>query len=501
MARRGVSWTKRLAKISAGAEHGVPVNRHRRSRTGGVVAAALLTLLLYAQEEKHLIVYTPQTSFAVTVHEVSNREYVSVLDIVQPLGTAEAKRDGDKWKLRFGGEEAQFQDGKDKAKIRGKNVNLGAPVVMENGVALIAVRGLAQVLPRLLNSTVDVRESARRVILGGAATDFTAELQENPSRLVLHFSKPVNPSIATEAGRLRMTFTKDPVVAPAATQSFGDKLITSASFVESNGAAQLTVSASAPLLATFSDENRTITLAAAPQAPVAAQQHPPAPQPTAPSQPAGASAPPSKPVTSAGPAGPRPHFLVVIDPAHGGDDRGALLADGVEEKEITLALARRLRAALEKSGVTAILLREGDTGIGFDQRAVSSNTARAAVFVSVHAGNVGRGVRVYTARLAETTTKPGIMVPWEIAQASYLGQSQSLAENIVDELAKRKIEHGASPAQLQPLNHITGAAVAVEFLPGKEGVASLSAAAYQQALCNAVAEGIAGARNSLEARK
>ena len=44
-------------------------------------------------------------------------------------------------------------------------------------------------------------------------------------------------------------------------------------------------------------------------------------------------------------------------------------------------------------------------------------------------------------------------------------------------------------------------ALAIEFLPGKDGVASLANAQYQQSLCAAVADAIAAVRNTLEARK
>lgn len=471
---------------------------HRRVQLAA--AFCCLALLLGAQEEKRLGVYTPQASYGVKVQDRDGREYVSVLDVLQPMGTARWQREGDKFRLVYGGAESQFQAGKTKAKVRGKNIDMGAPAILENDLALVPVRGLAQILPLLLNATIDYREGGRRLIIAGASTDFSAELQANPSRLVLHFSRPVNPSIASEPGHLRLTFAKDPVIAPAATQTFADKLITSASFSERNGAADLTVAATEPLLATFSDENRTITLAAAPQKPVAAQPRPAPPQPATGQAPASAAATPKQPAV-ASPAGPKPRFLVVIDPAHGGDDRGALLAAGVEEKELTLAFARRLRAALERDGVASVLLRDGDTGVSLDQRAVAANTARATIFVSMHAGNVGRGVRVYTSRLGDTTLRPGAMLPWETAQAPYLEESKSLAGAIVAELSKREIQHAEASAQLGPLNHVTAAAVAVEFLPGKEGVASLANAQYQQNLCAAVADAIVGARNTLEARK
>lgn len=468
-----------------------------------LLVICVLALLLPAQEEKRLTIYTPQTSFSVPITEVQGREYVVLMDIVQPIGQAVTVLDGDKLKLRFANDEAQFQAGKSKAKVRGKNLDLGAPVVLDAGVLRVPVQGLSVLLPRLLNSTVDFREQARRLIIAGAATDFSADLQTNPSRLVLHFTKPVNPSVATEPGRVRLIFGKDPVVGGSATQNFGDKLITSASFAERNGMAELTVSGTSPMVANFSDENRTITIKAA-QQPVA-QAPPPAPTTPAPTPtpPATVAAPPTvaTPGTQPSPAPSHPRFLVVIDPAHGGDDRGALLAAGVEEKEITLAFARRLRSALENAGVTSLLLRDGDNSISLEQRAIGANTARPAIYIAVHAGNVGRGVRLYTSRVEDVNVKPGALLPWDSAQAPFLDKSKELAGNVATELTKRQVEHAEAPAQLRPLNHVSSAAIAVEFLPNSEGVSSLASTKYQQALCAAVAEAISASRRPQEARK
>lgn len=471
----------------------------RYCRIAGLVFS-VVALMLPAQEDKRLTIYTAQTTFSVPVTEVQGREYVALMDIVQPLGQASAKVDGDKVKLRFRENESQFQAGKSKAKVRGKNVEMGADALLDNGVLRVPVRGLAATLPGVLNQAVEVREQARRVILGGAATDFSADFQSNPPRLVLHFSRPVNPSISSEPGRVHMVFSKDAVVGGTATQNFGDKLITSASFTERNGAAELTVAGSAPLLASFSDDNRTITIAAAPQSVAQAPKVAPTPSVPLPAPPSVAPVP-TKPGEEPAPAPSRPRFLVIIDPAHGGDDRGALLAAGVEEKEITLAFARRLRAALENDGVTSLLLREGDTNISPEQRAISTNTARPAMYVAVHAGNVGRGVRVYTARVEESIAKAGSLLPWDSAQAAFLDKSKELAGNIATELTKRQVEHAEAPAQLRPLNHLTSAAIAVEFLPNRDGIGSLASSKYQQALCAAIADAIAASRRPQEARK
>src|ERR1051326_2209622 len=105
----------------------------------GLLIAFCLTLFLGAQEEKKLSVYTPQSSFSVVVRDREGREYVSLFDVIQPMGTAKWKIEGDKWRLGFGGEESQLQAGKTKAKIRGKNIDMGAPALLENDVLLVPI--------------------------------------------------------------------------------------------------------------------------------------------------------------------------------------------------------------------------------------------------------------------------------------------------------------------------------------------------------------------------
>src|SRR5205807_889032 len=67
--------------------------------------------------------------------------------------------------------------------------------------------------------------------------------------------------------------------------------------------------------------------------------------------------------------------LVVIDPAHGGSERGAALTDTLLEKNITLGFARLLRHELEQRGYAVLMLRDGDDTLTLDQRAGFANAA------------------------------------------------------------------------------------------------------------------------------
>ncbi len=453
------------------------------------IALTIAALVATAADDKSLSIYTPQNSFVIAVVERGGRDYVPLLDALTSLGRAAAREDGDKWKLKFNNTESEFKAGKTKVKVNRKNIHLAAPFLLENGRGLIPLHSLGAVLSNLLPGPVDVRENARRVIIGGAATQFTAELQQPGSRLVVHFSAPVNPTISTEPGRLHMVFTRDPVVAAGAALAFDDKVIHSAHFAEHDSIAELTIRASAPLMATFSEQNRTITVAPVP--PVRAQAPPPPPPgPAVPAAPAPTQPAPAPAPGAAAPA-VRARATVVIDPGHGGDDRGAALSETLAEKDVTLAWARRLRAALDQKGISAILLREGDTSLTVDQRAALANAARPLMFIALHAGNTGAGVRIFTAHLGESAPRVGSFLPWSTAQAAYLDASRSLAGSVAAEMTKRAIPVGAAPVMLRPLNNIAAAAVAIEIMPPAADVNGLMSNGYQQTVCAAIADGVA----------
>ncbi len=79
-------------------------------------------------------------------------------------------------------------------------------------------------------------------------------------------------------------------------------------------------------------------------------------------------------------------ITVVIDPGHGGEDPGALGRGGSREKHVTLAIARRLKAAIDaEPNMRAVLTRDGDYFIPLSGRVEKARRARADLFVSIHA--------------------------------------------------------------------------------------------------------------------
>jgi N-acetylmuramoyl-L-alanine amidase len=187
----------------------------------------------------------------------------------------------------------------------------------------------------------------------------------------------------------------------------------------------------------------------------------------------------------------------VVDPAHGGDERGAALTDKLAEKDVTLGFARLLRHELEIRGFAVTLLREGDTSVTLDQRAAAANVARAAIYITLHAVSQGSGARVYTALLPVAGPDNGLFHAWNAAQAPSLPVSRIVAAAIAAEMKKKEFPSQASSASLRPLNNVLMPGVAVELAPGEDGIADLTSANYQQRAASAIADAVVSVRDRL----
>jgi N-acetylmuramoyl-L-alanine amidase len=79
-------------------------------------------------------------------------------------------------------------------------------------------------------------------------------------------------------------------------------------------------------------------------------------------------------------------ITVAIDPGHGGEDPGAIGAKGTREKDVTLAIARRLKAHIDRQeNMRAVLIRDGDYFVPLHERVRRARNHQADLFVSIHA--------------------------------------------------------------------------------------------------------------------
>ncbi len=213
--------------------------------------------------------------------------------------------------------------------------------------------------------------------------------------------------------------------------------------------------------------------------------------------------------------GPRP---VVIDPGHGGDDVGAQSPTGVMEKEVTLAVARRLARILESRGRAVRLTRDGDQGRALTDRTALANRLDATVFISLHANastvaSVAGAETYYmsldgasdeaaaaTAALENRAgssangRSPLDLILWDLAQAEVLNESSRLALAVQGRLNARLglRDRGVKQAPFVVLTGATMPAILVEvgFLSNPSEAERLTQPESQQQLAEAVAAGV-----------
>jgi len=238
-------------------------------RPSGKVTAGLALLLgvaammvFAAAPEKHLSVYSAVANYSLPVVQRQGHDYVGLLELLEPLGTVSAKSDGSRWRLHYNNILAEFGAGKNQIRIQGHDADLTAKFLIENGRGLVPVSSLSSLLPRFLGGPATLHEDSERLFIGNVATHFTAAVAaDDASHLIFRFTAPVNPTVGTEPGKLRMTFSRDPVTAPASpTLTFDSKAIPSASYSENNGGAEKTGNSTVPLKMNFSPDGGIVRL-------------------------------------------------------------------------------------------------------------------------------------------------------------------------------------------------------------------------------------------------
>jgi N-acetylmuramoyl-L-alanine amidase len=247
-----------------------------------------------------------------------------------------------------------------------------------------------------------------------------------------------------------------------------------------------------------------------------------------PGQPAPAPTPDQPPLLELVPPGS--FRTLVIDAGHGGTETGAKGAQGTLEKDLTLAVARRLKAALEaRLGLRVILTREGDATVGLDERAAVANNNKADLFVSLHVNASVRqmtsGAEVFYLSLdaygdaaqrvaqGESDSLPVFgggtreieLVLWEMAQARYIEESAALAQAVEASLRER-VPMSARAIQRAPFRVLVGAnmpAVLVEmgFITNEPQEKQLKSDEFQNALVQGLVEAIARFRDARTAAK
>jgi N-acetylmuramoyl-L-alanine amidase len=251
-------------------------------------------------------------------------------------------------------------------------------------------------------------------------------------------------------------------------------------------------------MAKYEDGNRRIVITAAPAAVASAPLPTPATTATTSATPTPApetpATPSPEPQITGAPDAAHPGIrtaLVAIDPAHGGNDAGVKFSEKLVEKNVSLAIAEKLKTELNSRGITTILLRSGDDDVNPDDRADAANGAHVSYYVAIHAGQMGSGVRVFTPLRTATASTTSLFKPWDAVQADQIDKSARFAAGLASQFADKKIAVRQFSGNAAPLTHVAAAAVSIEVAPEHDEESSLESAAYIQKIAQAVASAVA----------
>lgn len=234
--------------------------------------------------------------------------------------------------------------------------------------------------------------------------------------------------------------------------------------------------------------------------------------------------PPQPVVVKSAPMANGRDVIVAIDAGHGGKDPGSLGASGTREKDVTLAIAKRLKERIDSEpGMRAILIRDGDYYLAHRVRIKRARDQQADMFVSIHADSytdrsvVGSSVYTLSARgasdeaarwLAERENASDLIggvsledkgdvlasVLLDLSQSASMSASLEAAGHVMNELDRigNVTRRGVKQAGFLVLKSpdIPSMLVETAFISNRAEEARLKNSKHQQRLAEAIHTGV-----------
>jgi N-acetylmuramoyl-L-alanine amidase len=404
------------------------------------------------------------------------------------------------------------------ASVSGRLISLPAPPARSGRRWLVPVEFISRALAPIYDTRLDLRKSSRLLILGELRVP-RVTVRYDPlgatGRLTIDATPRAAASVAQEAQHLSIKFDADAldVASPPLAAQSDQSLVQSVRVAD---AITLAVDLG-PRFSTFRASTQPVETTLRLVIDVAAAQAtepPPAPPAAAPPQ------PPDLPPAFSSPA----IRTITVDPGHGGDDEGVKGSGGAKEKDLTLSVARRVKAIIEgRLGIRVILTRDDDRNVPIDERTAIANNNKADLFISVHANGSMRpstsGATIFRAAFDGTAQASALaggaervptfggglrdieLVPWDLAQTRHLDQSTAFA-GLLEQQFKGRIPLANHPADMAPLRVLESAnmpAVLIEmgYLTNKEQEQLLVSDPFQNAVVQSIYDAVIRFRDSL----
>jgi N-acetylmuramoyl-L-alanine amidase len=445
------------------------------------------------------------------VTRIAGRPHVSSGDLAGLLGLTFREDRAGGLVVTFQGQTVVLSLDQGLASIGGRVVSLPGPPVRQGQGWLLPIDVIDRVFATVSQDPrIDVRRRSALVIIGNLAVPSVAvesRVLTAGTRVTLRIAPPLAHTVVREGNRVLVRIAGDAVDADLSALAATGVL---------EGASVVEPATIAFLVGPEFDSHRIVEdVAGAAESSVTIDFLPAAatPPPTAGGDTAPSASEPAPLVLEQ--AGLR---TVVLDPGHGGTELGARGPSGTLEKDIALAVARQLKAAIEsRLGLRVLLTRSGDETVALDARAALANNNKADLFISLHANASVRasvtGAEVFYvtigdyARATAEAAEPGALLPvlgggqrsvdlilWEMAQARHIAESARFA-NVVEEELRQRVPMSPRAIQQAPFRVLVGAnmpAVLVEmgFITNPAEEKRLVSSEYQTQLVGALLNAI-----------
>ncbi|MEA2162263.1 MAG: N-acetylmuramoyl-L-alanine amidase [Thermoanaerobaculia bacterium] len=151
---------------------------------------------------------------------------------------------------------------------------------------------------------------------------------------------------------------------------------------------------------------------------------------------------------------------VVLDAGHGGTDPGASSSSNVNEKTITLDIARRLSTMLRKSGFEVVVTRGDDRLIPLRERAHIANGSSSDIFVSIHVNSIpqgnNHGVETYYLGPTNDPTLTKLAAAENLTSGYALADLRKLLDRVYADVRRDESHRLASAVQNQLFSGLRG---------------------------------------------
>jgi N-acetylmuramoyl-L-alanine amidase len=466
-----------------------------------VAAAALLYSRTLNAADTDFSIYFENSTLALKSHSIERTTYLPLVDIVRHLNLVFTDSSTPPtFTIQGANTKVSLTAGSASVAVNDQAVLLQNPIRRESGQWLVPLDFLSQGLAKVTGFEFRYRPGNSRVFAGNVSSaelTVSSQTQGGTTRITLRSGSPIDVELQRDtAQRQAVLVLKGRPVDPARERmDFKDRMVQSIVFDDSDGAARLVISTTdevRDIRLTPYDEKRTYLLELAGELPAEATAAPPPP-------------PPAPPDANVGPPLPNGNLKVIaIDAGHGGIDHGASNADALE-KDITLALARRLRMELQsRLGASVVLTRDSDVELSSEARTETANNNQAELFISLHVGyspnktDSGASIFVmkpdFTGGLPPDPTGDRLFLPWYMAFRSSSAASQAFAKELQTGLNQTTAgwKFGIRSAPIGVLASLTMPAVAIEAgnLNNQPSAQTLTDPAFQTRFSAAVAEAV-----------